>query len=275
MKYSYYPGCTLRTKAKDLDDYARASAKALGFELEEIEDWQCCGGVYPLGTDEIANKLSCVRALNAAKEKEQELVTVCSACHHVMKRVNDDMRNVEDIRTRANNYMELDEPYQGETEVLHFLEVLRDKVGFDELAKKVVNPLKGQKIGAYYGCLLLRPGKILAFDNPENPKIMEDFIRAIGAEPVIYPYRNECCGGYISLKEKDMAKGMCDKITESAEGFGADMLITACPLCMYNLNKSSKKEIPVVYFTELLAEALGVKEVGAGAAGEDEKEVQA
>ena len=275
MKYSYYPGCTLRTKAKDLDDYARASAKALGFELEEIEDWQCCGGVYPLGTDEIANKLSCVRALNAAKEKEQELVTVCSACHHVMKRVNDDMRNVEDIRTRANNYMELDEPYQGETEVLHFLEVLRDKVGFDELAKKVVNPLKGQKIGAYYGCLLLRPGKILAFDNPENPKIMEDFIRAIGAEPVIYPYRNECCGGYISLKEKDMAKGMCDKITESAEGFGADMLITACPLCMYKLNKSSKKEIPVVYFTELLAEALGVKEACAGAAGEDEKEVQA
>lgn len=275
MKYSYYPGCTLRTKAKDLDAYARASAKALGFELEEIEDWQCCGGVYPLGTDEIANKLSCVRALNAAKEKEQELVTVCSACHHVMKRVNDDMRNVEDIRTRANNYMELDEPYQGETEVLHFLEVLRDKVGFDELAKKVVNPLKGQKIGAYYGCLLLRPGKILAFDNPENPKIMEDFIRAIGAEPVIYPYRNECCGGYISLKEKDMAKGMCDKITESAEGFGADMLITACPLCMYNLNKSSKKEIPVVYFTELLAEALGVKEACAGAAGEDEKEVQA
>ena len=259
MKYSYYPGCTLRTKAKDLDDYARASAKALGFELEEIEDWQCCGGVYPLGTDEIANKLSCVRALNAAKEKEQELVTVCSACHHVMKRVNDDMRNVEDIRTRANNYMELDEPYQGETEVLHFLEVLRDKVGFDELAKKVVNPLKGQKIGAYYGCLLLRPGKMLAFDNPENPKIIEDFIRAIGAEPVVYPYRNECCGGYISLKEKEMSKTMCEKITDSAEGFGAEMLITACPLCLYNLNKSSGK-LPVVYFTELLAEALGVKE---------------
>ena len=275
MKYSYYPGCTLRTKAKDLDDYARASAKALGFELEEIEDWQCCGGVYPLGTDEIATKLSCVRALNAAKEKEQELVTVCSACHHVMKRVNDDMKNVEDICTRANNYMELDEPYKGETNVLHFLEVLRDKVGFDELKKKVVNPLTGKKIGAYYGCLLLRPGKVLNFDNPENPKIMEDFIRAIGAEPVIYPYRNECCGGYISLKEKDMAKGMCDKITESAEGFGADMLITACPLCMYNLNKSSKKEIPVVYFTERLAEALGVKEACAGAAGEDEKEVQA
>ncbi len=260
MKYSYYPGCTLRTKAKNLDVYARASAAALGIELEEIADWQCCGGVYPLGTDEIATKLSCVRALNEAKEKEQTLVTMCSACHHVMKRVNDDMKNVEDIRTRANNYMELDEPYTGETEVLHFLEVLRDRVGFDELKKKVVNPLKGKKIGAYYGCLLLRPGKILAFDDPENPKIIEDFIRAIGAEPVIYPYRNECCGGYISLKEKDLSKNMCEKIMESAEGFGAQMLTTACPLCLANLNKRTGAKLPVIYFTELLAEALGVKE---------------
>lgn len=219
-----------------------------------------------MGSDEIATKLSSVRALNAAKEKGQALVTMCSACHHVIKRVNDDMKYVEDICTRANNYMGLVEPYKGETEVLHFLEVLRDKVGFDELKKKVVHPLTGKKIGAYYGCLLLRPGKILGFDDPENPTIIEDFIRALGAEPVIYPYRNECCGGYISLKEKDMARTMCDKIMESAEGFGAEMLITACPLCMYNLNKS--RTLPVVYFTEILAEALGVWEEG-------KKEVQA
>ena len=260
MKYSYYPGCTLRTKAKKLDDYARASAKALGFELEEIEDWQCCGGVYPLSSDEIGSKLSSVRALNAAKEKNQELVTLCSACYHVVKRVNDDMRNVEEIRVRANNYMKLDEPYLGETNVLHFLEVLRDRIGFDELKKKVTNPLTGKKIGAYYGCLLLRPGEILGFDNPENPTIIEDFIRAIGAEPVMYPYRNECCGGYVSLKAKDLAKNMCDNIMDSSAGFGAEMLITACPLCQYNLTKNSNAKIPVYYFTELLAEALGVKE---------------
>ena len=260
MKYSYYPGCTLRTKAKKLDDYARASAKALGFELEELEDWQCCGGVYPLSSDEIGSKLSSVRALAEAKEKNQELVTLCSACYHVVKRVNDDMRNVEDIRVRANNYMKLDEPYLGETNVLHFLEVLRDRIGFDELKKKVTNPLTGKKIGAYYGCLLLRPGEILGFDNPENPTIIEDFIRAIGAEPVMYPYRNECCGGYISLKAKDLAKNMCDNIMNSSAGFGAEMLITACPLCQYNLTKNSNAKIPVYYFTELLAEALGVKE---------------
>lgn len=260
MKYSYYPGCTLRTKAKKLDDYARASAKALGFELEELTDWQCCGGVYPLSSDEIGSKLSSVRALNDAKVKGQELVTLCSACHHVIKRVNDDMRNVEDIRTRANNYLKLDEPYLGETEVLHFLEVLRDKVGFDEIKKKVVNPLTGRKIGAYYGCLLLRPSDILAFDNPENPTVIEELIRALGAEPVVYPYRNECCGGYISLKDNELSKKMCNTVMDSAKGFEAEMLVTACPLCQYNLTKNTADGVPVIYFTEILAEALGVKE---------------
>lgn len=259
MKYSYFPGCTLRNKAKDLDDYARACAEVLGFTLEELPDWQCCGGVYPLGSDEIASKLPSVRALNEVKERGQDMVAVCSACYHVLKRVNDDMAHVEDIQLRANNYMELnDNPYKGETAVLHYLEVLRDRIGFDKLKEKVVNPLTGRKIGAYYGCLLLRPSSVMAFDDPENPTIMEDFIRALGAEPVIYPYRNECCGGYISIKDKASADKMCERITDSAKGFEADCLLTACPLCKYNLARSGK--LPVVYFTELLAEALGVKE---------------
>ena len=260
MKYSYFPGCTLRTKARDLDAYARVSARALGFELEEIENWQCCGAVYPQASDEIATKLSSVRALADAKEKGQDLITVCSACHHVIKRVNDDMANVEDIQTKVNNYMALSEPYLGETKVLHYLEVLRDVVGFDKIKEKVVNPLKGRKIGAYYGCMLLRPSTTMQFDDPENPTIIEDFIKALGATPVVYPMRNECCGGYISLKEKEMAQNMCEKIMDSAKGFEADMLITACPLCMYNLKKNGNGDLPVYYFTELLAEALGVKE---------------
>lgn len=261
MTYSYYPGCTLRNKAKDLDRYARACGEILGFRLEEPEMWQCCGGVYPLGSDEIATKLSSVRVLNDAKEKGQDLVAVCSACYHVLKRVNDDMRNNPDIQNRANQYMGLQEAYRGETTVLHYLEVLRDRIGFDELKKKVVSPLTGRKIGAYYGCLLLRPSSVMAFDDPENPTVLEDFIRALGGEPVVYPYRNECCGGYISLKEKDMSQEMCHRIAESATGFGADCLVTACPLCKFNLSQNSG--IPVVYFTELLAEALGVKEAEA------------
>ena len=118
--------------------------------------------------------------------------------------------------------------------IIIFVSIILLVNDFDKLKEKVVNPLTGKKIGAYYGCLLLRPGKIMAFDDPENPTIMEDFIRALGAEPVIYPYRNECCGGYISLKEKEMSQNMCQKIEDSAKGFGADMLITACPLCKSN-----------------------------------------
>lgn len=259
MTYSYYPGCTLKTKAKDLDKYARLSAEALGVNLEELEDWQCCGGVYPIGRNDVATKLSSVRALNQAKELGRDLVTMCSACHNVIKQVNNTMRTDQKIATKINTYMKLDEPYNGETNVIHFLELLRDNIGFDEIKKKVVNPLKDVKIAAYYGCLLLRPSKVMQMDDPENPTIIEDFIKAIGATPVKYSMRNECCGGYITLENKDIAKAKASAVIENAVENGADMVITACPLCLYNLSKNAESDIPVKYFTEILAEALGVK----------------
>lgn len=260
MKLAYYPGCTLRTKAKELDQYARQSAAALGIELCEIPDWQCCGGAYTSAKDEIATKLSSVRALAASRDMGSEsLVTVCSACYNVLKQTNNEVLTNADMAMRANNYMKLDTPYAGETKVIHYLELLRDVVGFDKIAEKVTNPLKGKKVAAYYGCLLLRPGKVLNLDNPENPKIMEDFIRALGAEPVISPMRNECCGGYITLEDKSLAVKRSTAVTESAKSLGADVIVTACPLCLYNLTKNSNTDIPTVYFTELLAEALGLK----------------
>lgn len=260
MTFSYYPGCTLKTKAKMLDKYARISAEALGITLEELADWQCCGGAYTTAADEIATKLSSVRALNSAKELGRDLVTVCSACHNVIKQTNYDISNNDDMALKVNRYLALDTPYNGETKVYHYLEMLRDVVGFDKLAEKVINPLKGKKIAAYYGCLLLRPSKALAMDDPENPVIMEDFIRAIGGEPVIYSQRNECCGGYITMEDKTQASKRSNNVMKSAMENGAEMIITACPLCLYNLSKNSDVDLPVVYFTELLADALGIKE---------------
>lgn len=260
--FTYYPGCTLRTQAKDLDAYARSSAEALGISLVEPENWQCCGGAYTTAKDEIATKLSAVRTLNAAKEAGQPLITVCSACHNVIKQTNYDISHDEEMAAKVNNYLGLDEAYTGETTVYHYLEMLRDVVGFDNLKKKVVNSFKGKKIAAYYGCLLLRPSKALAMDDPENPTIMEDFIKAIGGTPVIYAQRNECCGGYITMEDKAQASKRSAKVMDSAQEQGADMVITACPLCLYNLKKNSGSELPVYYFTELLAEALGVKEAG-------------
>ena len=264
IKVSYFPGCTLRTKAKQLDLYARKCAEVLGVELCEIEDWQCCGGVFVSNNDEIASKLSSVRALIAAKEAERPLVTVCSACHNVIKQTNYQITNDETFRNRANLYLAQDkekrESYSGETKVMHYFELLRDVVGFDKIKEKVVNPLTGRKIAAYYGCLLLRPGKVMAFDDPENPAIMEEFIRAIGAEPVIYPYRNECCGGYTTIENRQYAHKQAQRIADNAKTAGAECLITACPLCLYNLTQNTDGGLPVRYFTELLAQALGVEE---------------
>ena len=259
MKVSYFPGCTLKNKAKDLDLYAYKSAEALGVTLEEIENWQCCGGVFTTAKNEVATKLSSVRALKEAQTKGQPLVTVCSACHNVIKQTNYTMQNDQEFADKVNRYMNEDNGYFGEAEVYHYFEMLRDLVGFDKLKEKVVNPLKGKKIAAYYGCLLLRPNSVMKMDDPENPTIMEDFIKALGADPVVYAMRNECCGGYVSVESPMLAKNKSNAVINNAKSQGADMIITACPLCKYNLVKNGA-DIPVVYFTELLAEALGVKE---------------
>ena len=259
MKVRYFPGCTLKNKAKDLDLYAYRSAEALGITLEEIENWQCCGGVFTTANNEVATKLSSVRALQYASERNQPLVTVCSACHNVIKLTNHAMQNDKAFADKVNRYMAKDGAYNGEAEVYHYLEMLRDLVGFDKVKEAVVNSLKGKKIAAYYGCLLLRPNKVMRMDDPENPTIMEDFIRALGADAVVYARRNECCGGYISVESPESAKRNSNAIVENAKAAGAEMIITACPLCKYNLVKNGA-DIPVVYFTELLAEALGVKE---------------
>ena len=263
MKVSYFPGCTLKNKAKDLDLYAYRTAEALGVTLEEIENWQCCGGVFTTANDEIATKLSSVRALKYAGERNQPLVTVCSACHNVIKQTNHAMQTNAAFADKVNRYMAAEGGYNGETAVYHYLELLRDAVGFDALKEKVVNTLKGKKIAAYYGCLLLRPNRVMRMDDPENPTIMEDFIRALGADAVVYAKRNECCGGYVSVESPEAAKKNSNAIVENAKAAGAEMIITACPLCKYNLVKNGA-DIPVVYFTELLAEALGVKEVSHG-----------
>ena len=167
------------------------------------------------------------------------------------------MQNDEEFASKVNNYI-APESYNGEAKVMHYLELLRDEIGFDKIKEKVVNSLEGKRIAAYYGCLLLRPSSVMQMDDGENPSIIEDLIKAMGGEPVIYSQRNECCGGYIALENPDAAKSRSNSIVKNAVACGAEMIITACPLCKYNLEKNGS-EIPVVYFTELLAEVLGVK----------------
>ncbi len=255
MTFSYYPGCTLKTKAKELEIKAVKCAELLGISLIELSEWQCCGGAYSSALDEVGNKLGAVRALLCSAKRGHDLVTLCSACHNVLKRTLCEIRTNDNFYKTAERYMgeELSILRDGKLRVIHYLELLRDTVGFDRIREAVKNKTC-RKIGGYYGCLLLRPFAVMDMDDPENPSILEELITALGGEAIKYPYRNECCGGYVVLEDKAQAESKSKKIAESAVGFGAEELITACPLCLYNLQKGGSCK--VTYFTELLYEAL-------------------
>jgi heterodisulfide reductase subunit B len=257
IRYRYFPGCTLKTQAQIMEQTALVSAEALGIQLEELPRWQCCGAVFPLYEDEAISLLSPVRTLAAAGG--EPLVSLCAACHHVLKRVQEAVRRNKEVREKVTDFLQVD--YGGEGRVLHFLELLRDDYGFSRLAAEVRRPLAGQKLAPYYGCLLLRPGGVMQFDDPENPETMEEFLAALGADPVSTAYRTECCGAYLSVTRSDVAASTAGRIVEAAAKAGAEALVAACPLCRYNLENSvgsGGPRLPVYYFTELLAEALGV-----------------
>lgn len=269
MRYSYYPGCTLKTKAKVYEDTALQTAKALGLEFAEVEEWQCCGALYPLSTDEFFPLLSPVRSLAQARAARcDKLVTLCAGCYNVFKRTNRTMRSDAVVRGKINGYLEQD--YRGQVDVVHYLEILKNDVGFAVLAEKVSRKLEGRKIAPYYGCLLLKPRDEMDFDDVENPSIFEEFLRALGADVVEYPYKTECCGSYLSMANEEVAATAAGKILASAYKNGAESFVVACPLCKYNLEEYQKDfretagsragNMPVLYFTELLAEALGVRE---------------
>lgn len=267
MRYSYYPGCTLKTKAKVYEDTTLQTAKALGLEIAEVEEWQCCGALYPLNTDEVFPLLSPVRSLAQAKAVTSEkLVTLCAGCYNVFKRTNKAVREDGELRRKVNGYLE--EDYMGEVDVVHYLEVLKKDVGFDALAAKVKKKLEGKKVAPYYGCLLLKPRDEMEFDDVENPSIFEEFIQALGATAIDYPYKTECCGSYLSMANEEIASTAVGRILKSAYKSGAEVIIVACPLCKYNLEEyqnelqgvagNAEVKLPVYYFTELLAEALDV-----------------
>jgi heterodisulfide reductase subunit B len=152
--------------------------------------------------------------------------------------------------------------------VAHFLELLRDDLGWEALSEHVERPLTGLRAAPYYGCLLLRPFEEIGLDDPEDPQILHDLLQALGAEPVDFPYNIECCGSYLTVKEPDVSESLSTEIVASAREHGADVVVTACPLCQFNLDYPQREravsraggELPVVYFTQLMAVALGLPE---------------
>jgi heterodisulfide reductase subunit B len=260
-KYVYYPGCTLYTKARSLDLCARKAAEKVGFELAEMPSWNCCGAIYNATSDDLAAQVGSVRNLAKASQIGGKLVTLCAACHNVLKRVQNrlDQPGNEVESERLKTFV--DEKFEQPVRVLHYLEVLKQEIGFDAVKSKVVKPLAKLKIASYYGCLMVRPKEVLSFDDPENPQVMDDLMRTLGAEPTRFDFKAECCGGYLVVNRRDVAKGASQKILDNARVWGAEAIVTTCPLCQYNLDKlrtTTEGALPVFYFTQLLGVAVGL-----------------
>lgn len=263
---AYYPGCTLKTRARNLEEPAVASMETLGFKLNEVPRWNCCGAVYSLAEDDLIHQVAPVRNLiRAKKQGETEMVTLCAFCLNTLKRANVLMKEDAAKRDTINDFIDEGIDYAGEVRVVHLLEVLRDDLGWETLSQKVKLPLMGLRAAPYYGCTLLRPREV-TIDSVDNPTILREFLEALGASPVDFPESQRCCGSYQVISSPEDISEYARPILDSALSRGAETLVLTCPLCDYNLGRGQKelsrksgfREMPLLYFTQLLAIALGI-----------------
>lgn len=269
MKISYYPGCTLKTKAKNLDRAATASLLALGIEVQEIERWNCCGAVHSLTADDLIHQVAPVRNLIRAKEQgASTLVTLCSMCYNTLARANLIMKHDMVKRDTINRFMDEEIDYAGEVKVVHYLSFLQEAVGWDALRQQVKVPLNTLQIAPYYGCTLHRPADV-GIEPFGSFALMTGMLEALGAMVVPFAAADKCCGSYQVLGAPAGENSAAAAIVNLAVGAGVDALATSCPLCEYNLGKQQgqmlekgriEKKIPTYYFTQLLAVALGLDE---------------
>ncbi len=267
MRLLYYPGCTLKTSAKNLEKSAFVIMNALGHELIEMENWNCCGVVSSLTDDDLMHHLASLRNLIHIEDAgEQKVITLCDMCYNTLKQTNLRVQTNPDNLKTLNDFMDTENDYKGTVKVIHFLEFLRDEVGFDVLKKMVKFPLKGIKIMPYYGCMLLRPREV-AIDDAEEPTILSKLMKVLGAEVVDNPFKIECCGSYHTVEDKELVMKRAHRITSYALERDSDAIVLSCPLCRFNLDVRGKeaekqfnsyKQIPVFYYTQLIAVALGL-----------------
>ncbi len=267
MKIAYFPGCTLKASAKNFEDSALASAQALGIEMVELPRWTCCGTVYSLASDDLMHHIAPIRnLLRVAEAGYDKVVTLCAMCYNTLKMSNLRFRQNPEDRDKITQFMYEEKiQYDGKVEVYHLLELLRDTVGFEAIEKQVKKPLKGLRVSSYYGCTLLRP-KEAAIDDPEKPQLLGRLLTALGAEVVDFPYNIECCGSYLTVNKIDFIAQRTKEIIGQAQSLGAELMVQSCPLCDFNLSGRQKeagkqysdfKPMPTLYFTQLLALALG------------------
>ncbi|MBN1564397.1 MAG: CoB--CoM heterodisulfide reductase iron-sulfur subunit B family protein [Anaerolineae bacterium] len=267
--YPYYPGCSMQ---HDNHAYAASSiavAKALGFGLDEINDWNCCGATEYFSVNRLpAYSLVARNLALAADEGATEVVVPCSACYFNLHKTDKNMGKYPELGANVNKALAAGNLHYdpGTIKVRHLVEMVINDIGLDTLKERAKRPLYGLKLAAYYGCLIARPES--ALDDTEQPMMMDKMLEALGAKATPFALKTFCCGGHMTQISEETAFEMIHKIIKNAADGGADAIVTICPMCQLNLDVyqsqanrrfGSSYEIPVLYFTQVIGLALGLK----------------
>jgi heterodisulfide reductase subunit B len=265
MTYGYFPGCSLQSTSREYDTSLRAVCQKLNVELQEIEDWICCGS----SAVHIAPRLLAVAlpAQNLAQAQQQgleEVITPCAACFARFKAAQAELARHPELIPVVERV--IGQPYSNSLRVSHPLEIFGN--GLLATVSQVANhALAGLKVVCYYGCLLTRPPKVTHFDDVENPQSMDRLMRALGATVLSWGCKTDCCGGFFALTKPEIVLRLSRDILEAASQAGAQAVVVACPLCQVNLDTRQAEinkayhthfNLPILYFTQLMGLALDV-----------------
>lgn len=264
MKIGLYPGCSLKGGSREYKESVSALAEAFGIVLEDIPDWNCCGATAAHNLNHELSLALPARNLSLAEMNGMEAVVVpCAACYSRLTIVQHELNDNDNLRINVENITGM--AFKGNLKIINVIQFLQQHI-LKNLPHKITTPFD-YKVACYYGCLLVRPHGILKFDRPEDPQTMDEVMKIIGAEPIDWAYKVECCGAGMSVARTDVVGRLSGNILKDACDRGAEAIIVACPMCHSNLdmrrpdiNKALKENftVPVIYVTQAIGLALGI-----------------
>lgn len=267
MKVAYYPGCSLHGTAEEYDKSTQLVCEELGIELDEVEDWNCCGATSAHCTNDKLSVALAARVLALAEKADSKTLAVpCSACFHRLKVAEQRIKENEKFGVEIVSLIEM--PYTGTLEVLQIIQLLGRPEMVEKVREKVKKPLEGLKTVCYYGCLTVRPPKVTQIGDYEDPMHMDTLMDAVGADNRFWSYKTECCSAGLAMARSDVTKRLSGILLKMAGEAGAECVVVSCPMCHANLEMRQNellreggipKKMPILYVTELLALAMGVK----------------
>jgi len=272
IDYAYYPGCSVKSSAKHYEESILPVFRELGVNLNEVEDWNCCGATATPSVDKSKTSALNGRILALAEKDNGSLIAPCAACYLSLKKSHlflsggskEAQKILDALKTQGLEY-------KGDVQVKHPLEVLTGEIGLDKIKDRVTRPLSGLRVASYYGCQIVRP--YADFDDAENPTTMDDIIAALGADPVDYSAKTRCCGGALTANIEEVGIELNYLLLKEAKRKHADVFVTLCPLCLFNLeisqskvNKKYKQDLhtPVLFFSQLMGLAFGLSKESMG-----------